>query len=234
VASRWALLYDSAGRPRSRLVINTDITEKKKTEAKLLRAQRMENIDRLASGIAHDLNNIFGPLGMGIDLLRMSYPQLADEPLLATMCASVRRGTDLVRQILTFSRGQENARRPVALRPLVGELTGFFRQTFPKSITITAEIPDKLWLINADPTQMYQLLTNLCINARDAMPQGGALRLSARNQSLDSTGAHTPELSAGRYVVLGIEDTGIGIPAEVLDNIFEPFFTTKEVGRAWD
>src|SRR5262249_32109354 len=145
----------------------TDVTEKKKTEAKLLQAQRLENIDRLASGIAHDLNNIFAPLTMGLDLLRQTYAEIPDEPLLAALRASVRRGTDLVRQILTFSRGLEGPRRPVALHPLVEELTGFFRQTFPKSITITTEMPEALWPVHADPTQLYQLLANLCINARD-------------------------------------------------------------------
>jgi PAS domain S-box-containing protein len=232
VASRWTLLYDSVHRPRSKLVINTDITEKQQAEAKLLRAQRMENIDRLASGIAHDLNNIFGPLTMSIDLLHMSYPDIPDEPLLATMRTSVRRGTDLVRQMLTFSRGLEGPRRPVPVRGLVDELTGFFRQTFPKALTITTDVPDNLWLINADPTQLYQLLANLCINARDAMPQGGELRITARNQSLDRVGVYHPsELSPGLYVVLSVEDTGSGIPPELLDRIFEPFFTTKEVGK---
>jgi PAS domain S-box-containing protein len=232
VASRWALLYDAAGRPRSRLVLNTDITEKKKTEEKLLRAQRMEIMDRLASGIAHDLNNIFSPLMMGIDQLRITYPDVSDEPLLEMMRTCVRRGTDLVRQVLSFSRGAEGTRRPLSLGPLVEESASFFRKTFPKSITITTEVPGKLWLINADPTQMYQLLANLCINARDAMPQGGALRITARNLSVDHAGAGpTPELASGLYVVLAVEDTGTGIPAEILNKIFEPFFTTKEVGK---
>jgi PAS domain S-box-containing protein len=232
VASRWTLLRDAAGRPRSRLVINTDVTQKKQTEAKLLRVQRMENIDRLASGIAHDLNNILGPLTMGIDLLRMTSPDVPGEPLLEVMRTCVRRGTDLVRQILTFSRGLEAPRRPVPLRPLVEELVGFFRQTFPKSIKLTTAITEQLWLVNADPTQLYQLLANLCINARDAMPQGGELHITARNQRLDgSGGGRPPELSPGPFVVLAVEDTGVGIPAELMDRIFEPFFTTKEVGK---
>jgi PAS domain S-box-containing protein len=229
VASRWTLLYDSAGRPRSKLIINTDITEKKKAEAKLLRAQRLENVDRLASGIAHDLNNLFGPLMMGIDLLHTSYPDVPDEPHLAMMRACIHRGTNLVKQVLMFSRGLEGPRRPVALRPLVNELTAFFRQTFPKSINITTEVPEGLWLVNADPTQLYQLLTNLCINARDAMPEGGELRITARNQSPDR--ATAPELSPSLHVVLAVEDTGAGIPAELLEKIFEPFFTTKEMGK---
>jgi PAS domain S-box-containing protein len=232
VSSRWTRLYDAAGRPRSNLSINTDITERKKAETKILRAQRMENIDRLASGIAHDLNNILGSLTVGLDLLRMTHPDIPDEPLLAMLRSGVRRGTDLVRQVLTFSRGLEGPRRPVPLRPLVEELTGFFRQTFPKSITIKAALPDGLWPVNADPTQLYQLLTNLCINARDAMPQGGELRIAAQNQRLGGAAAGpTQGLAPGRYVVLTVEDTGTGIPPELVDKVFEPFFTTKEVGQ---
>jgi PAS domain S-box-containing protein len=232
VASRWTRLRDAAGRPQSNLIINTDITERKKAEAKIFRAQRMENVDRLASGVAHDLNNILGPLTMGLDLLRLTHPQIADDPLWETLRASVSRGTDLVRRILTFSRGLEGPRQPLPLGPLVAELTGLFRQTFPKSITITTELPEDLWLVNADPTQLHQLLANLCINARDAMPEGGRLRIAARNQALDAAAARSlPELAPGRYVVLTVEDTGTGIPADLLAHIFEPFFTTKEVGK---
>jgi signal transduction histidine kinase/CheY-like chemotaxis protein len=232
VASRWTLLCDRAGRPRSKLVINTDITQRKKTEEKLLRAQRMENIDRLASGIAHDLNNILGPLTMGMDLLQMIYPDAPKQPLLTTLRASVQRGTDLVRQILTFSRGVIGPRRNLPLCPLVSELATLFQQTFPKSILITTAVPEDLWLVKTDATQMHQVLTNLCLNARDAMPQGGALRISARNQRLDEVETQRIQgLRPGLFVVVEIEDTGTGIPADLLDKIFEPFFTTKEVGK---
>jgi CheY-like chemotaxis protein len=166
---------------------------------------------------------------MSVDLVRLTYPEIPDEPLLAAMRAGVRRGTDLVRQILMFSRGLEGPRRPLPFRPLVEELTSLFRQTFPKSITITTALPQDLWLVNADPTQ---LLANLCINARDAMPEGGQLRIAARNQPADGAAVGLlRELPAGLYVVLTIEDTGTGIPAKLLDKIFEPFFTTKEVGK---
>jgi two-component system cell cycle sensor histidine kinase/response regulator CckA len=232
VASRWKLLCDPAGQPRSKLIINTDITEKKKTEEKLLRAQRMENIGRLAGGIAHDLNNVLTPLAMGVDLLQMAYPDAPNEPLLTTLRTSVQRGTDLVRQILSFSRGFEGPRRCVQLGCLIRELTELFGRTFPKSITITASLADDLWPITGDATQMYQLLANLCINARDAMPRGGQLRISARNQRLDAQEAQRlQDLTPGLFVRLEVEDTGTGIPADQLDKIFEPFFTTKEVGK---
>jgi PAS domain S-box-containing protein len=232
VASRWTLLCDTAGRPKSKLIINTDITEKKKTEEKLLRAQRMENIGRLAGGIAHDLNNVLGPLAMGVDLLQMTHLDAVNEPLLTTLRTSVQRGSDLVRQILTFSRGFEGPRRCLQLGCIVGELTDLFGRTFPKSIAITTSIPADLWPVNADATQMYQLLANLCINARDAMPRGGQLRIDARNQRLDQQEAQRiGELAPGPFVRLEVEDSGTGIAAEQLDKIFEPFFTTKEVGK---
>jgi two-component system, cell cycle sensor histidine kinase and response regulator CckA len=232
VASRWTLLGNAGGPPRSKLLINTDITEKKKAENKLLRAQRLENIGRLAGGIAHDLNNILTPLTGGIDLLQRSCTDPADRPLLATMRASVQRGAELVRQILTFARGLDGQRRLVQLSLLIDELVRLFRQTFPRSIQISVSVAGDLWLINADATQMHQILTNLCVNARDAMPNGGRLRITARNQVLDEKEAGELDgLAVGRYVVLEVEDSGTGIPAAARDRIFEPFFTTKEFGK---
>src|SRR5262249_33938988 len=153
VSSRWTLLYDAAGRPKSKLVLNTDITEKKKTEEKLLRAQGLENIGRLAGGIAHDLNNILAPLTMGADLLGRSCPDPSSQALLATMQASIQRGTELVRQILSFSRGLDTERHPVQLAALIAELSRLFQQTFPRSITIRTSVPETLWLVHADGTQ---------------------------------------------------------------------------------
>jgi two-component system, cell cycle sensor histidine kinase and response regulator CckA len=232
VASRWTLLCDADGRPKSKLVINTDIREKKKTEDKLRRAQRLENIGRLAGGIAHDLNNLLTPLTMSADLLASACSDSASQALLATMHATLQRGTDLVRQIVTFARGMDGRRRPVHLGPLVGELAGLFRQTFPRSITVETVVPEALWPVHADPTQIHQVLTNLCVNARDAMPCGGQLRITAGNRQVGEQEARrSGGLAPGAYVALEVEDTGAGIPADILGRIFEPFFTTKEVGK---
>jgi PAS domain S-box-containing protein len=231
VASRWTLLYDPEGRPRSKLVINTDITETKKTEQKLLRAQRMENIGRLAGGIAHDLNNILAPLIMGVDLLEVAPVDASSRDLLATMRTSLKRGADLVRQILSFSRGLDK-RQPVRLAALVGELARLYQGTFPKSITIRTSVPDDLWAVHADATQLHQVLTNLSVNARDAMPHGGQLRITARNLQMDRPEPNlAQELTPGPYVLLEVEDTGAGIRPDLVARIFDPFFTTKEVGK---
>jgi PAS domain S-box-containing protein len=232
VASRWTLLYDGAGRPKSKLLISTDITEKKKTEEKLLRAQRMENIGRLAGGIAHDLNNILAPLTMGLDLLGTSCTDESSQSLLANLQTTVQRGADLVRQILTFARGLDGPRRPVQPGALVSELAGLLRETFPRSISIETSLPENLWMVNADPTQIHQVLTNLCVNARDAMPRGGCLRITAENGQRDEHQARAAEgPPTGAWVALHVEDTGTGIAAETLSRIFEPFYTTKEVGQ---
>jgi PAS domain S-box-containing protein len=232
VASRWTLLNDAHGRPKSKLIINTDVTEKKKTEDKLLRAQRLENIGRLAGGIAHDLNNVLAPLTGGIDLLQHGDTDPARQSLLETMRASVQRGSDLVRQVLTFARGLGGHRQPVYLGSIIHELATLFRHTFLRTINVVTEVAADLWPVNADATQMHQVLTNLCVNARDAMPEGGELRVSARNERLSADeAARVQGLPPGNYVVLEVQDTGTGIPAAVRGKIFEPFFTTKEVGK---
>ena len=235
VASRCTLVRDEAGKPRSLLVVNTDITEKKQLEKQFYRAQRLESVGTLASGIAHDLNNVFAPILMISQLLplRLQTADARTQELLKSLEDSSKRGAALVKQILTFARGTEGKRIPLQVRHLVLEVAQVIKQTFPKSLEIFTEISTKaLWLVKADPTQLHQVLMNLAVNARDAMPKGGKLTISAENRFIDQTYARMHlDAHEGSYVVVTVSDTGTGIPPEILDRIFDPFFTTKEIGQ---
>lgn len=209
-----------------------DVTEQRKLEAQFLRAQRLENIGKLASGIAHDLNNILAPILMGIELLRQRLPDPKDAAMLDILQKSSQRGADMVRQILEFARGIASQRGIIQLRHLLHDIEKIMQQTLSKAIQVTANAPRHLWDVVADSTQMHQVLVNLCINARDAMPGGGTLTITARNVMLGETLKRWGlEIGPGPYIALDVSDTGTGIPAEILDKIFEPFFTTKELGK---
>jgi PAS domain S-box-containing protein len=232
VLCRLTLMRDEQGRPRTILAINTDITEKKKLEAQFLRAQRLESLGALASGIAHDLNNVLAPIVMGAQLLRESVHDNTARSLLETMERSAKRGADIVQQVLTFARGSAGQRVSLQLRHLLREMVAIVEETFPKNIKIETGMPDDVWPIEGDPTQLHQALMNLCLNARDAMPEGGTLTLAAANVTIDeATAAQTPGATPGRFVRLRVTDTGSGIPPEVATRLFEPFFTTKGVGK---
>lgn len=225
---RATLIRDEHGRPKSRLAIITDITEKKNLEAQFLRAQRLESLGMLAAGIAHDLNNILAPVLMGAPLLRSLATETADQRVLDTIEKSATRGAALVRQILSFAHGSAGHKTLIQPKHLLRDIADLIQQTFPKSITLESEIPTNLWTIRGNPTQLHQILLNLCVNARDALPRGGRLKLSAANVEL-STGdaAAIPSALPGAFVVLTVQDTGTGISPENLAQIWEPFFTTK-------
>jgi PAS domain S-box-containing protein len=232
VHSRWTLVRDAEGRPKSILVIDTDITGKKKLEAQFLHAQRMDSIGTLAIGIAHDLNNILAPVMMIGPLLRAEIEDCGTLALLDSMEAGAQRGADIVKQILTFARGAQGAKAPLQTFRLLKEFSGFIRETFPKNIALHFAVPKDLWLVEGNSTELHQLLVNLCLNAREAMPQGGDLTLSAMNVTLEEkTAASIPNARAGRYVVWSVADTGAGIAPRNMDRVFDPFFTTKEVGK---
>ena len=231
VESRWTLVRDEKGQPKSILVINTDITEKKRMEAQFLRAQRMESIGTLAGGIAHDLNNVLSPILMAIDMLQLK-ADAGTKKWLDVLRSNAERGGNMVRQVLSFARGVEGER--VALQPkhLIKEIVKILRETLPKSIEISFHVPDDLWIISADATQMHQVLMNLCVNARDAMAEGGSISISAQNATVDENYARMHiEAKAGRFVVISVADTGPGMTADVQSRIFEPFFTTKEMTK---
>jgi PAS domain S-box-containing protein len=209
-----------------------DLTERKKLEQQFLRAQRMESIGTLAGGIAHDLNNVLGPIMMSIDLLRMKFTDPASRELLGMINSSAQHGADMVRQVLSFARGVTGRRMELQVKHLIKDIAKIATDTFLKSIVVRAGIPEGLWTLVGDPTQLHQVLLNLCVNARDAMPNGGTLTLAAENLALDarSAGVH-PEAQPGQYVLLTVQDSGNGMSPEVVERIFDPFFTTKEVGK---
>lgn len=232
VLVRWALMYDAQGQPESVLVINTDISEQKKIEAQFLRSQRLESIGFLASGIAHDLNNLLSAMSMSSQVLRRKLNDPSLDYLVDTIDTSVRRSTDIVRQILAFSKGQhQNSHQIIQIRHILKEMENIINETFPKSIQFRNMVTKDAWDINGDMTQIHQVLMNLCVNARDAMPHGGILSIAAENITLDEAYIRmNPEATAGAHLVLKISDTGTGIPAEIQDKVFEPFYSTKPVG----
>jgi len=197
-----------------------------------LRAQRLESIGMLASGIAHDLNNVLAPIILAAPELREHATHPEDLRIIASLEKSAERGVALVRQILAFAQGVGGGRQLVDVRHLLRETANVMRETFPKNIRLEDNVPTNLVPIMADPTQIHQVILNLCVNARDAMPSGGTLRLGAENCRLDQEAASKFDgAAAGNWLVLHIEDTGAGIPDENLSHIWEPFFTTKDSGK---
>ncbi|MBF2062904.1 MAG: PAS domain S-box protein [Calothrix sp. C42_A2020_038] len=235
VEAHWSLIRDNYGNPCSILTAATNITDNKQLQAQLLHAQRLENIGTLASGIAHDLNNILTPILAATQLLPLKNPNLdaKSRELLKILADNSKRGIDLIKQILSFGCGNQDKRAVIQVRYLITEVLQVARQTFPRSIEINMDLPTKdLWTISANTTQLHQVLMNLCVNARDAMPNGGTLKLAAENLYVDENySSMNLDAHAGSYVVITITDTGCGIKPEDKERIFEPFFTTKEVGK---
>ncbi|HEY3662924.1 MAG TPA: PAS domain S-box protein [Chthoniobacterales bacterium] len=228
---RATLVRDEAGVARSILLICSDITEKTNLEMQLLRAQRLESIGTLASGVAHDLNNILTPILVGAQMLD-DHGDPDARVALDLIMASAERGANVVKQVLTFARGIEGIRVALNPRHLIEEMADIARNTFPKSIQVTAKCDDDLWSIRGDPTQLHQVLLNLSVNARDAMPDGGSLELAAENVEVDEALAATiPGAALGPHLLLRVTDTGAGMSSQTIEKIFDPFFTTKETGK---
>ena len=208
-----------------------EIAQRKQAEAHLLRAQRLESIGTLASGIAHDLNNMLSPILMSAGLLRFNLPE-ESEKLVTMIETSAERAAAVVKQVLTFARGVEGEHVLLQPRHLIREIANVASETFPRNIRIKCDLSKDLGCLEGDVTQLHQVLMNLCVNARDAMPDGGTLRIEAAIVHLDEQYASmTAGARAGSYCKLRISDTGTGIPQEILGKIFDPFFTTKPVGK---
>jgi two-component system cell cycle sensor histidine kinase/response regulator CckA len=209
-----------------------DVTEHRALERQLLRSQRLESIGTLASGIAHDLNNVLTPILTAVQLLRDRTTDKRSVDMLSTLELSTTRGAELIKQVLGFARGIEEERNPVSLPRVFSDIAKILEETLPRSIATYTDVPDNLWCVRGDSTQLHQLLLNLCVNARDAMPSGGELAITARNvviqQRREMAGL---QLSPGPYVMFEVRDTGEGIAAESLEKIYEPFYTTKPAGE---
>ena len=214
------------------IIVKHDITERKTLEKNLMRLDRLESIGTLSAGIAHDINNVLAPILLASDMLHSGKSMTASEPLLATIRESAQRGADIVKQLITFARGSDGATVPVKLDDVIHQTKLIIAETFPKNITTRCIIRPDLHIITGDPTQIHQILLNFCINARDAMPDGGTLLIQAENVEIN-TGftANIPEAKTGSHVLLTVSDTGQGIPPGLVDKIFDPFFTTKAVGK---
>jgi PAS domain S-box-containing protein len=218
---------------RGAVVTFTDITQRKRLEHHLRQAQKMEAIGRLAGGVAHDFNNLLTVITGNLSLVLAALP--ADDPqheAMQTIERAAWRAAELVRQLLGFSRQTVLWLQPTDLNSCVAEVIGIVRRTIDPRIAVEVQSGPGLWPVRADPGQLNQVLLNLCLNARDAMPEGGRLLVETANVILDEAGARAfPDARPGEYVRLRVADTGQGIPADLLPRIFDPYFTTKEQGK---
>jgi len=225
-------LMEENGRIHHYIAIKQDISEQKNLERMLLRVQRVESMGQLSSGIAHDLNNILSPILMSADLLKTELPPGPRLDMVEIIAESAKRGADVLRQLLAYARGTQGEKLDLMLVPLLREGIRMFKETFPREIRIEDSIPRDLWNIHADPTQIHQLFSNLLLNARDAMPEGGLLQVKGGNVDLapEWTAQHPPA-RPGSFVKISVIDSGQGMTAEIQDKIFDPFFTTKSAGK---
>ncbi len=212
--------------------IGRDLTSQKKLEQQLLQSQKMESIGLLAGGIAHDFNNLLTPILGYTALFLMDAPQGSWHEPVREVHAAAKRASELTRQLLAFSRKQTLELRTVHLGEVVQRFEGMLRRTIPEDVRMSVVVAPGPSAVRADPGQIEQVLMNLALNARDAMPAGGVLRIEVRNIDLDERSARQhPELKPGPCVMLRVSDTGIGMDPEVQRHLFEPFFTTKPKGR---
>jgi PAS domain S-box-containing protein len=215
------------------IAIKQDITDARRMEQQFLRSQRMEAIGLLAGGIAHDLNNVLAPIILSVELMRLAPRNPTDQRALEVIESAARRGSGVVKQVLTFARGIDGERAPIRPRDLVREITLIIEETFPRDIAIRREAAADIPMVSGDPTQLHQVLLNLAVNARDAMPDGGVLTFRTSAQEVAARGDELTgtQIKAGRYVVMAVQDTGSGMSPEVRERIFDPFYTTKPQGK---
>jgi len=231
VDSRWSrAVSHSPGTDESFLVVNTDITERKNLEQQVRRAQRMESLGKLAGSVAHDVNNVLGPILMSLEMLEATVSDDRSRRLINALGSGAERGAGLMRQLLSFARGSEGAPEVMPLEPVLDELRNMIGDTIPSTIETSFETAPDLRRVKGDATQLHQVFMNLVINAIDAMEEGGTLRICAENVAIDTDAPVHLEALPGTYVRVTVADTGAGIPLDLRDKIFDPFFTTKGDG----
>lgn len=232
VEGSWSLVTNESGLAKSILIVDTDITARRRIENQLQQSQRLETLGLLVGGIAHDLNNMLAPIITSVSLLRERATCVEDGELLDILNISAHDGADLVRQLLAFARGGSEQRSETAIDALIGSVRKLLQRAMPANVTIQASLNNELWPVLADPTQLRQVLLNLCMNARDAMPEGGTIEISARDVEIGPAATSIQgEVEPGPYVRISVADTGTGIPPEIIQKIFTPFFTTKQAGK---
>ena len=233
VNSRWTLVKDQrTSRPKSILIINTNITAQKKLAVQSLRAQRLESICTLSTGIAHDLNNVLSPILMAVPLLQTWAKDDHSRKLLNSIEASSKRGTELVKQVLAFAHGGEGEPVLMQVKHLVTKCAEIAGRSTPTSVDISFKIANDLWPIIGDAIQLEQMIMEIVNNARDAMPEGGRLSIFAGNRVVEKAFSRQhAEARVGSFAVIEVKDTGVGIPKDVQKRIFDPFFTTKDAGK---
>lgn len=232
VEHRRSVLQDGNGVKTGYLCMDIDITARKRRERAAHRSQRLESIGTLAGGIAHDLNNVLTPILMGAKLLASGRGTANRQGLLETMSTSAQRGAELIKQLLAFAGGIRGERSPVQVNDIVQETLKLLEHTLQKSVSIESDLDRHCPTVLGDATELTQVLMNLSINARDAMPSGGVLTISTASTHLDENASKlNPDAHPGRYVLLKVSDTGTGMSGEILDRIFDPFFTTKDIGK---
>ncbi|RPI05283.1 MAG: PAS domain S-box protein [Ignavibacteriae bacterium] len=229
---RWTLVRSANGEPSGILQVCTDVTERKRMESRFLRAQRVESIGIFASGIVHDLNNVFSPMLIGVRVLKRKLHDQRSRRLIQNIESSARYGSEMARQVLSFVKGAQGVHTKLNPQKIIKDVYRQLEQVLPENIRVQIHVADTISSIMGDITQLRQVLVNLCTNARDAMPQGGELWVSAENTQVSKEMVEEyAGATEGEFVVFSVRDTGSGIPSSEVHKIFEPFYTTKEVGK---
>jgi PAS domain S-box-containing protein len=229
----WAAGITYLGKPAIQAAI-VDVTETKRLEEQLIQSQKMESVGQLASGVAHDFNNLLGSIYGAIEILRkkISNSDKGIEKYIDVLDSSAKRAAELTSQLLTFSRQHESDIKPIRLNDIVNDSMKILTRSIGKNIRIESVLDPTLHTIEADPSQIESVIINLSINSRDAMPNGGTLRLETSNvEFTQQVLKQFPEAELGRYACMAVSDTGTGMSVETKRKIFEPFFTTKPLGK---